>query len=67
MSNVGSQIINQMVEELLGIKSRLGDTIEQGTVASITLHNLKKFDGWDIRISIGPPGAFDNPDDEDDE
>lgn len=61
--NIGGKIINQMIEDLLGEKARFGEKmIEEGTVFSVTLSNLRKYDGWDIRVSIGPPGAFDEKD-----
>ncbi|HYX39982.1 MAG TPA: hypothetical protein VE954_43350 [Oligoflexus sp.] len=65
--NIGGQIINEMLEELLGKKARFGERlIEEGVVFSATISNLRKYDGWDLRISIGPPGAFDDKGAEDD-
>lgn len=58
--NIGGKIINEMLEELLGNKARLGQQLlEGGGVFSVTLSHLRKYDGWDIRLSIGPNGAFD--------
>lgn len=63
--NIGAKIINEMLEEIFGQKNRLGEAcIEQGAVFSITLSHLRKYEGFDIRLSIGPPGAFDEKDEE---
>jgi hypothetical protein len=61
----GRNLIAEMIEELFGRKMKLDPSEFNGVVASITLENIRQYDGWDIRISIGPPGAFNNRDDDD--
>jgi hypothetical protein len=57
--SIGAQLIDDMLEDLLGTKVDWGQTIQEASaVFSVTLSNLRKFEDCDIRISIGPPGAF---------
>jgi 1,6-anhydro-N-acetylmuramate kinase len=63
--SIGAQLIDEILEELLGAKADWGQRIlESGTIFSVTLSHLRKYEGFDIRLSIGPPGSFDREDDD---
>lgn len=65
MASIGSQLINEITEALLGVKNKIGNT--SGTVFSLTISKLPKLDNCDIKITIGPPGSLERDEHEDDE
>lgn len=64
-ASIGSEIVSEMLESVLGMKRRSSpEILELGATCSVTFSELRAYDGWDIRISIGPPGTFDEKDGE---
>lgn len=59
------ELISHLVDEFLGTKTKL-DAFD-GVQCSVTLSNLAKLEGCDLRITIGPSGSLDSNKEDDDD
>jgi len=52
------ELISSLIDDFLGVKAKM-DAFD-GVQCSVTLSNLAKLEGCDLRITIGPAGSLTN-------
>jgi hypothetical protein len=59
------ELISHLVEEFLRTKTKI-DAFD-GVQCTVTLSNLAKLEGCDLRITIGPAGSLDSKEEDGDD